>query len=284
YRDELGREPEAYRCYREAFANDPSFLDAAQALRAMAAMRGEWGLVSELLYREIESVDDLGEKATLHVELALIFEERLHDVDAAIRNHESALSLDPNETVSPPALARLYAAAQRFPEAAHAEETAAAIELIPNDRAARLLRAGEHMERAGWTDDAVRLYGQAAGVPGGGDATATARAKAVRLGGEARRPEEIRAELESRLAGDPDADERLAALRQLLRLAVEAGDDDVALARTGEILVRDPGDAAAFLERRRLLSARGDWAGVVDLYRSRADTVEDPTERANLSF
>src|SRR5262249_10862608 len=171
--------------------------------------------------------------------------ERLRDTDAAIRNHESALALDPGETASPPALARLYALAQRFPEAAHAEERAASLELLAKDRAARLLRAGEHMERAGWTDDAIRLYEQAAGVPGGGDPAAAARAQAARLGGETRRSDEVRADLESRLATESDPGERIATLRQLLRMAVDAGDDEGALARTAEILVRDPGDLGA---------------------------------------
>src|SRR6185503_16460452 len=33
YRDVLGREPEAYRCLKEAFANDPTLSEASQALR-----------------------------------------------------------------------------------------------------------------------------------------------------------------------------------------------------------------------------------------------------------
>src|SRR5262249_32094192 len=113
YRDVLAREPETYRCLKEAYANDPDDLEATQMLRAAAAGRGEWALVAELLYREIDAAATSAEKARLHEELAAIYEERLLDPDGAIRNYESALELQPAAGAPPPALARLYAVTGR---------------------------------------------------------------------------------------------------------------------------------------------------------------------------
>ncbi len=46
YRDLLHRDGEAYRCLKEAFANDPDSGDIAHALRTAAMSRGEWGLTA----------------------------------------------------------------------------------------------------------------------------------------------------------------------------------------------------------------------------------------------
>src|SRR5262249_20261233 len=124
YREVLGREPETYRCLKEAFANDPDWPEAARELGAAAAIRGEWALAAELLYREIDGTEDPAERARLHAELAALLEERLHDADGAIRNWESARDLDPTAAVPPAALARLYARAGRSLEAARADEPA----------------------------------------------------------------------------------------------------------------------------------------------------------------
>jgi tetratricopeptide (TPR) repeat protein len=284
YRDVLDREPETYRCLKEAYANDPDDLQATQMLHGAAAARGEWALVAELLYREIDAAATAADKARLHEELAAIYEERLLDIDGAIRNYESALELQPSAAQPPGALARLYALLCRPAEAARAEERAAALEPDGAPRAERLLRAGDHHEQAHRLDEAVRLYEAAAAVPGGGDAAAAARAKAARLAEKARDPLQLRAELLERARKVDDNEQRLALLRQLLQLAVDLDDPADIDARSREVLARDPTDSGAFIARRALLTARNDWVGIADLHRGRADSLDDPGERASLYY
>src|SRR5262249_34592915 len=151
-----------------------------------------------LLYREIEAAATAAEKARLHEELASVYEDRLLDIDGAIRNFESALELQPGAPVPPGALARLYALLCRPADAARAEERAAALEPHGAPRAEGLLRAGDPHEQAHRLDEAVRLYETAAAIPDGGDAAAAARAKAARLAEKARDPQQLRAELTER--------------------------------------------------------------------------------------
>src|SRR5207253_2303261 len=54
--------------------------------------------------------------------------------------------------------------------------------------------------------------------------------------------------------------------------------------RSREVLARDPTDVTAFVARRALLNARNDWVGLADLHRGRADSLDDPAERAALYF
>ena len=82
YRDALGRDAEAYRCLKEAHACAPADPEIAYQLRTAAMVRGEWALVASLLYREIAAAPTPRDRGALHLELALIFEEKLDDAGA----------------------------------------------------------------------------------------------------------------------------------------------------------------------------------------------------------
>jgi tetratricopeptide (TPR) repeat protein len=282
YRDVLGREPETYRCLKEAFANDPEWLESARELRRAAGARGEWALCAELLYREIDGSGDTAERARLHAELAAVYEERLHDADGAIRNWESARELDPHAPVPPAALAHLYARAGRTADAARAEEQAAAFEEAAHARADRLLRAGDLYERSHHLAEAVRVYQAASTVDEGGDAAAAGAAKAARLGERTDDPARLRAELLERARQSLEADERVVIARQLLQLALDQGDAPDIDTYSRELLARDPTDAVAYAARRTLLAERGEVSALAELARTRADHLGDPTERAAL--
>src|SRR5262249_31133496 len=58
FQNELSRQVEAYRAYKEAVACDPSLREAARGLRVLAEARGEWALAAEQLYREIATTED----------------------------------------------------------------------------------------------------------------------------------------------------------------------------------------------------------------------------------
>ncbi|MBI4509029.1 MAG: tetratricopeptide repeat protein [Deltaproteobacteria bacterium] len=283
YRDELGRGAEAYRCLKESFANDPEAAHVVRALRSMAVTRGEWALTAELLYREIDATSDSVERATLHVELATIYEERLLDLEAALRNYETARALHPGLPEPMMGQARLYGVMQRYHDAARAEEAAAAFERGAG-RAERLLRASEHRERVGQLEDAQRLLESAAQVEGGGEPAELARSALRRIAELSVTPAERQAALEERLRGTEDQAERLDLLRQLLDVAVQLHDDDEIDVRAREVLTRDPSDLAAFVERRRVAAKRQDWLALAELFRARADAIDDAQEKAVLYF
>jgi predicted Zn-dependent protease len=86
YRDALGRDAEAYRCLKEAHACAPADPEIAYQLRTSAMVRGEWPLAASLLYREIAAAANPRDRGALHLELALIYEERLDDYAQAQAN------------------------------------------------------------------------------------------------------------------------------------------------------------------------------------------------------
>ena len=141
YRDTLHREADTYRCLKEAHACDPDDLDIAYELRAVAMARGEWALTAELLDREIANAPTSRDRGALHLELALVFDEKLLDPDAARRHYEAALADDPTIPAVPRPLARIYELAGRYRDAATMLEQAAAM-APTGERGALFARAG----------------------------------------------------------------------------------------------------------------------------------------------
>ena len=122
FQNELKRDIDAYRAFKEAVACDPNLREAARALREMAETRGEWALAAEQRYRELALTTDAVERARLHVELGQLLENKILDGAAALRNYEQAaeLALDagaPADVAPWGDLVRLYREAQRWRDA-----------------------------------------------------------------------------------------------------------------------------------------------------------------------
>ncbi|MGN6110879.1 MAG: hypothetical protein ACTHU0_37600, partial [Kofleriaceae bacterium] len=160
YRDALGRDAEAYRCLKEAQACSPADPEVAYQLRVAAMVRGEWALAASLLYREIAAAANPRDRGALHLELALIYEERLEDGAQAQVNYEQALAFDPTIPAAKLPLARRYAAIGRHSEAARLYEDAATTARA-GDRAALLESAARArtaaIESSSEPDHAIQL-------------------------------------------------------------------------------------------------------------------------------
>lgn len=272
YRDVLHREAETYRCLKEAHACDPDDSDIAYELRAVAMARGEWSLTAELLLREIAAASTPRDQGALHLELAMVFDEKLLDPEKARHHYEQALALDPGIPAAPRPLARIYELAGRYRDAAALLEQAAGLAAAA-DQPALFARAAADAARAGDRHRAVELATRAAvaaDASGNREAAARARAEAVRLAAEPARDE----------ARAREAAEREGELARALGSADGAAMETAAR----NLLAVSPTHAQAFRLLLDRASARGDWATAVELYASRAAAEPDPTEQAGLWF
>ncbi|MGZ3407452.1 MAG: hypothetical protein ACXVAN_13480, partial [Polyangia bacterium] len=294
FQTELKRDPDAYRAFKEAVACDPNLREAARALREMAETRGEWALAAEQRYRELALTTDAVERARLHVELGQLLENKILDGAAALRNYEQAaeLALDagaPPDVAPWADLVRLYREAQRWRDAALSAERLAA-SLSSGARAAdqqtaraeALQLAGELHEHAGDHERARQRLAEAAAI--GGEAGRKADDSLLRLAEDEGDPVELRRRIEERLAVEPEGEVRLELLRRVMALAARIGDLAEVDVRSQEILARAPDDAEAFVQRKYVLTARSDWAGLAQLLRARAGAVDDAAERAARRF
>jgi tetratricopeptide (TPR) repeat protein len=287
YRDALGRDAEAYRCLKEAHACSPADPEIAYQLRTAAMVRGEWALVASLLYREIAAAGSPRDRGALHLELAMIFEEKLGDSDQAQVNYEQALAFDPSIPAARAPLARRYESVGRFGDAARLYEEAATgaraadrAELLASAsrcRAAIETAGGEsalagQLERAaaeGDLDGAVGFAHQLWRADPGNAAAFRVLAQSHRLSGDLAALTELTTVRASR-AGS--ADERASAWLDVARLAEET-DKLTEAARAYDLaLIEEPGHVAALDARGALAFRLADWATADLIYRDLAPT------------
>ncbi|TMQ05670.1 MAG: hypothetical protein E6J91_40050 [Deltaproteobacteria bacterium] len=281
YRDALSRDAEAYRCLKEAHACSPADPEIAYQLRTAAMVRGEWALAASLMYREIAAAAHPRDRGALHLELAMIYEERLDDAVQAQTNYEQALAFDPTIPAVKLPLARRYEAIGRWSDAARLYEDGAgharpadraglleaaarcrqaAAEAAEPDLAAQLDRA----EAAGDLDGALDLAGQLWRKEPGHAAAFRVLAKIHRTSGDLPALTEL---TQARVDRAETPDERATAWLEVARLAEEIGALDQA-ARTYDLaLIQDPGHISALDARGALAFRLGDFATADLIYR-----------------
>jgi tetratricopeptide (TPR) repeat protein len=249
---ELGREPQAYRCLKEAHACDPDHPDHAYELRCAAMARREWGLAASLLLGEIAAATADRDRAALHFELGLVFDERLGDAEQAIRNYEIALALDPTIPAVHAPLARQYEAQGRHREAAfHFEKAASSGGSLPISAATGV--------------------GREAGAPSPLFAIATDS-------GESSNPELAYQQEVPEPSPAPD----LATLEQQLEDALTLGDRGAIRAAGRRLWQHSPGNAVAFSALAREYRADGDLWALIEITAVRAAMTAEGSQRAPL--
>jgi Tfp pilus assembly protein PilF len=281
YRDALGRDAEAYRCLKEAHACSPADPEIAYQLRTAAMVRGEWSLAASLLYREIAASANPRDRGALHLELAMIYEERLDDAAQAQVNFEQALAFDPTIPAVKLPLARRYEAIGRSSDAARLYEDAAgyarpvdraglleaaarcrqaAAEAAEPDLAAQLDRA----EAAGDLDAALELANQLWRAEPGHPAAFRTLANTHRASGDLAALTELTGVRVRRAETD---DERATAWLEVARLAEELAAYDKAARAYDLALIEDPGHVGALDARGALAFRLGDFATADLIYR-----------------
>ncbi|HEY0255462.1 MAG TPA: hypothetical protein VGC41_28230, partial [Kofleriaceae bacterium] len=283
YRGAVGREAEAYRCLKEAHACAPADPEIAYQLRTAAMVRGEWALVASLLYREIAASQNPRDRGALHLELALIFQERLSDPDQAQVNFEQAIAFDPTIPAVRAPLARRYEAIGRRAEAARLYEEAATTaraadraELLasaarcranieaPVDERASLAGRLEQAEIAGDTEGAQQLAHQLWRLDPGNAAAFRALATSHRLSGDLPALTELTT---LRAAKTTVSEEKAAAWLSVARLAEDLGRHGEAARAYDLALIEDPGHTDALDARGALAFKLGDWPTADLIYR-----------------
>jgi tetratricopeptide (TPR) repeat protein len=284
YRDLLHREAEAYRCLKEAFANQPDSGEIAHALRSIAMARGEWGLAAELIYREIAATPAEGgdrDAAALYHELGLIFDQKLGDAEQAQRCYEHALGLDRAIPAAPKPLARLYELAGRHADASAMYERAASHSTTEVERGTLLRRAAGCAERAGRDDEADRLLRLAA-LPAAEAAAALNGAGADEPSGPADSPASRIQLLESQLRYLSDRDQASDLRRQIIEIASSAGDTEAVERHAAALMAENQADLSAYMALKNQATAHGNWKALGGLLQARAAAVTAEAERADL--
>lgn len=243
-------------------------------LRDLQHRNSDWAALAATLER-MAGLATGAHKAALLRERGNLLAGRLDAGDEAVVAYRAALDASPGELSTVRALESQLRRAGKVGElvdlyaglAADADGPAAAFWAVRSARAAAEL--GDHdRAAAGW----ARALETAGPV-----ATELRREHAAWLrstGQHSAVAPLLRAELAS-LGDDP---QRAAVLHWTLGEALEATDPDAALAEYQAAVGLDPAAGPAFEAAERLLSARGDAAGVLALLEARLEGVSDPNQ------
>ncbi|HWN70372.1 MAG TPA: tetratricopeptide repeat protein, partial [Haliangium sp.] len=110
----------AISAYRRLLDLDPSNADtvrrASLALERLYQAEGSWRELIEILRRQADWAEDLGERKRLLARVARVCEEELEDTDAAIETWREVLTEDPEASEALNALERLYQSESRASE------------------------------------------------------------------------------------------------------------------------------------------------------------------------
>jgi tetratricopeptide (TPR) repeat protein len=245
-------------------------------------VRGEWALAASLLYREIASAPDPRERGALHLELAMIFQEKLEDTEQAQVNYEQALAFDPTIPAAKAPLARCYEqngrhsdAARLFLEAsaqARAADRPALLQAAARNRATANAQGGnaplvaklDKAQAEGDNDAALDLAHQLWNAEPGHPAAFRVLANVHRLAGDLGALTEITTLRANRAE---TTEERAAAWLEVAHLAEELGKLDQAARAYDLALIEDPGHAGALDARGALAFRLGDWSTADLIYR-----------------
>jgi tetratricopeptide (TPR) repeat protein len=233
------------------------------------------------MYREIAAAAHPRDRGALHLELAMIYEERLGDDAQAQANFEQALAFDPTIPAVKLPLARRYEAIGRTSEAARLYEEAAS-HARPADRAGLLEAAArcrqaateaaepdlaaqlDRAEAAGDLDAALDLASQLWRTEPGHPAAFRTLANMHRASGDLAALTELTSQRVSRAE---TADERATAWLEVARLAEEIGALDQAARAYDLALIEDPGHISALDARGALAYRLADFATADLIYR-----------------
>ncbi|MBN1944203.1 MAG: tetratricopeptide repeat protein [Bradymonadales bacterium] len=96
--------------YRTALEVDPGYIPALQAIERLYNSRGAWSELIDVFLAEAQASSKNPERqATAHYRIALLYEDRLSDVEQAIVHYSRALAFSPGFAAPFSALTRLFA-------------------------------------------------------------------------------------------------------------------------------------------------------------------------------
>lgn len=280
YEDRLDDLDKAVVGYESIAATHPTNLQALKGLERIYARRDQKAELLENLQQQLVVAPTPRQKILLHERVGALFEEEFVDREKAAAHFEKIVAIDPAHEAANAALARIYRQLERWDALAATYERHAVGVDEPKRRVALLVHAVDTLEkRVGAPDRALELAERAVEIDGEDPSALAAVARLKAAVGD----QQAAVSALDKLVGTESEPGKKA------DLAVEAGDilaargdNDGAIERYKLALDLAPGHAKAFAALRKLLDARGDASGQVDLLDREIAVTDGAMQKAKL--
>lgn len=282
HEEKLQQTDAAIEHYRKALAIEPTYPAAFRGLARLLSRTQRHRELVQLHERALETSSTDAESVAHLLTIGTIQEELLDEPAQAVHAYQRLLKIQHDHLQAIQALQRAAERAGRYRELAEALETEAALagERESEDRLVGLLhRAGLVRHRQlGETDEALALFRRVLEVC---DRYRPALRSLGQIYQELGRWDDLLAVYRQELELLEDEPQALALLDEMADLCRERiGREDEAVELSRRALAIDPGHGPAIRALTQHLRARGDWPALLEVLRARAETLDDPTERA----
>ncbi|MBC7794153.1 MAG: hypothetical protein H7Z43_10635, partial [Clostridia bacterium] len=267
---------------QQALQYDPTDTQAMAQLDALLERNQKWADLADLLERRVELADDAKTKSQLLERLALVWGEKLHDAEAALRCHKQILEIDPDHPLTLRSMEKLYR--ELLDHDSLARNLARQSEVL-TDRSDQIrihASAGElYAEELGDMATAIEHWQLVVALdPAHGDAN---KALVVLLTSE-ERWDELATVYRNQLAHTNDVNAKADINRRLgVILGEKLGRTDESLVSWLEVLKTDPKNIDALRALLGLYTERAMWNEFVDAAR-RLIPITNPEEAKEAKF
>jgi tetratricopeptide (TPR) repeat protein len=276
----LHREEEAIARYNQCLQLQPGYLPAQQALIRLYERQGRYGDLLAMYEQEIAQTSEPEQIVSTLNKMAVIFEERLSEIDRAIDCMKRILEQAPDHLPTIRNLARMYEYSGRWRELIQVHENESAIAgdtrqvLSLHHRNAEILE-----EQLGDRAGAIAAYQRLLSLSPAYLPALKALGRLYSEGGNwAELVQMYRAEAEIAHSANQSAALLFRAGELVER---KLGDQDQAIATYREVLELTPNYLPALRALEQIYRSRKAWEQLIEVLRAEAANRTDPGERAN---
>ncbi len=285
--EELSDPDGALEIARRAEVEAPSDATISSLLEAVYGRRGEWDQVVQVLSRRGSHARSDADSAAAEVAIAKVYEEKLHDGEAAIRHYERALELVPSDVQTSERLAGLYVIAEDWIKAE------ALLSLIvrraPTDAEPEWMsrtykNLGLSLENMLRPSEALEAYEQAHNFAPEDMEILKALGRAAEATGDFGTAEKVFTQLIEAARLDATEAELVNLYKTLGQMAFKAGKVDKAREYLEKTVSLQPGSTDALRNLMSLCEQQGYWQGVVEYGVELRDILTEPMEKFELQL
>ena len=282
---ELGDRAEALRVYEEIATLEAPGGPAAARLHELYTENGAWGKLAELREKQLEIIEDVGQRVAVMQELASMYRDRLGDRDQCAVYLHAVLELEPTNAQA------LQGYADHFRDKGDWKALTDLLEFSFESAKAggagveELVRrleevAGINDKNLGDPERALATWQRIEELAPGYERAREAQKRILQKGKQWDRMASV---LEREAKGAKDPAQRGEILRRMAQIQREKmGDAGKAIATYKELLRTDPQDQVALRSLVEIYEREGDFAGLAKTLRQQLDAAVTKQERVNL--
>ncbi|QSQ26802.1 tetratricopeptide repeat protein [Pyxidicoccus parkwayensis] len=281
--ERLGRQEDAITRYNTCLQLQPGYLPAQKALTRLYERQGRFAELVAMYEQDLLQTSDRDQLITTLNKMAVVYEDRLGDLDHAIECMKRILDLASDHLPTIRNLARLYERASRFRELLETNDLEASLAGDTKQVLSLLHRNAEILDenlkdRAG----AISAYERVLALSPSYLPALKALGRLYAQDGRwAKLIDMYRAESES----SPDTEQAAALIYKIGELYEQKLQmESEAIASFNEALMLAPSYFPALRALARIYRSNGAWESLVEVLRAEAANRTDPLERANALY